>query len=378
MTDAALARAEHQSPTVQDININKGAVLKYLGLRDDDPAAQAAVLICQRYGLDPVLKHVVLIEERAKNDNGQWEKVGKPFITRDGMLHIAHASGQLDGIEMAVDPHLNDDGTHWEARVAVYRQGMSRPFSFPGRFPRKRTRWTGSGDNRRQVKEDHPYGPEMAVKNTVSISLRHAFDVSAPVLEERFDRPDIVEASVQAHVEQTGGLSDIVRELATGYGSTRVLAVANERRDRADVDEGPGLRDEFRFLEQLHKCSADFLEGLARELMDGDWGDGADQAAAETVPSEAAAAPTVGPVPDSESTDALVGLVTQAVADHVALPGGGNASRGSVMARAGRIAIGLGVAPPPSFDQLSECSPELLAELVNALGLQAPSATESN
>ena len=38
---------------------------------------ELALAIADRYGLDPLLKHIVLIEGRA-------------YITRDGLLHVAH------------------------------------------------------------------------------------------------------------------------------------------------------------------------------------------------------------------------------------------------------------------------------------------------
>ena len=36
-------------------------ILRYLGLNPDDMATKALVQICNRYGFDPLLKHVVLI-----------------------------------------------------------------------------------------------------------------------------------------------------------------------------------------------------------------------------------------------------------------------------------------------------------------------------
>ena len=40
---------------------------------------QLAIAIAERYGLDLMLKHLVLIE-------------GRPYVTRDALIHIAHRS----------------------------------------------------------------------------------------------------------------------------------------------------------------------------------------------------------------------------------------------------------------------------------------------
>ena len=135
------------------------AVLKAIGL-DRVPAEQReiALAISKRYELDLMLKHLVLVD-------------GRPYITRDGLLHVAHRSGQLDGIEVT-DPVLEDN--YWRARCSVYRKDMSRPFTYQGRYPL-------AGQNKK-------YAPEMAVKVAEVMALRRAFDVSAPVIEERWDR----------------------------------------------------------------------------------------------------------------------------------------------------------------------------------------------
>jgi hypothetical protein len=134
------------------------ALLKAVGW-DRVPAEQRelAISICERYALDPMLRHVVMIE-------------GRPYITRDGLLHVAHRSGVFDGIEVT-DPAL--EGGYWRSRATVYRKDMSRGITYPGRYPEK-------GSNQR-------YGPEMSIKVGEVMALRRAFDVSAPVLEERWD-----------------------------------------------------------------------------------------------------------------------------------------------------------------------------------------------
>ena len=135
------------------------AILKAVGL-DRVPPEQRdlALAIAKRYDLDLMLKHLVLVD-------------GRPYVTRDALLHIAHRSGQFDGLEVT-EPVL--DGDYWRSTATVHRKDMSRPFVYPGRYPAK-------GGNAR-------FAPEMAIKVAEVMALRRAFDVSAPIVEERWDR----------------------------------------------------------------------------------------------------------------------------------------------------------------------------------------------
>jgi len=136
------------------------ALLKAVGLdRASVEQRELAIHIADRYGLDLMLRHIVLID-------------GKSYITRDGLLHVAHRSGVLDGIEVT-EPVVVDD--FWRATCSVYRKDMTRPFTYPGRYPTK-------GD-----KINVKFAPEMAIKVAEVMALRRAFDVAAPVVEERWD-----------------------------------------------------------------------------------------------------------------------------------------------------------------------------------------------
>ena len=136
-------------------------ILQYLGLDPRNPASRAVVAVARTYGLDPVLKHVIVIPK------------GGAYITRDGLLHVAHRSGQLDGIVVEQEPTLVDG--EWVARVSVYRKDMRHPFTYPGRYP-------VNGGNRQ-------YAQEMAMKSAEAHALRRAFDITGlPTLDER--RPE--------------------------------------------------------------------------------------------------------------------------------------------------------------------------------------------
>lgn len=134
------------------------AILRAVGL-DRVPVEQRelALAIANRYDLDLMLRHLVLID-------------GRPYIARDGLLHVAHRSGQFDGIE--VTPAVLD-GDFWRSTCSVFRKDMSHPFTYHGRYPK-------NGQNQK-------FAPEMAIKVAEVMALRRAFDVSAPTEEERWD-----------------------------------------------------------------------------------------------------------------------------------------------------------------------------------------------
>lgn len=134
------------------------ALLKAVGLDRLAPEQRELALhIAERYQLDLMLKHLVMIE-------------GRPYITRDALLHVAHRSGQLDGIS-TTEPEIV--GEFWRASCSVYRKDMTHPFTYGGRYPTK-------GGNQK-------FAPEMAIKVAEVMALRRAFDVAAPVIEERWD-----------------------------------------------------------------------------------------------------------------------------------------------------------------------------------------------
>jgi hypothetical protein len=136
-------------------------VLRVLGLDRRIPAVVALVLVCERYGFDPLLGHVEII----KTSGGPtW------YVTRDGYLDVAHRSGVLDGIETDVW-----EGEHgWGAVATVYRKDMSHPFVYKG----------GCGKAEPQGRQGH--GPEMAVARAERRALKRAFNIVVP---DQYDEP---------------------------------------------------------------------------------------------------------------------------------------------------------------------------------------------
>lgn len=167
------ATVHHMPSPTEGITIDREAVLKSLGLNPRDPSTQALLLVCERYNLDPLLKHLVLIKNNA-------------YVTRDGYLAVAHRSGQFDGMEVL---EQGENQTHYTAKVAVYRRDMSRPFAYTGRYPK-------SGQMAAQ------YGPEMAVKVAEVQALRRAFNVTGiSAADEMWDSPVDAAAPPAAAIE---------------------------------------------------------------------------------------------------------------------------------------------------------------------------------
>jgi len=156
------------------VPMDQAQIMRYLNLNPADVKTQALLLPCDKYGFDPLLKHVVLI-------------TGNMYVTRDGLMHVAHDSRQLDGLQVE---QLPDTESHFVAVASVWRKDMSRPFRFQGRYPK----------NGGMAK----HGPEMAEKVAVCRALRHAFDVSLCSREETWeeDRESAPAPSPSRQVEQ--------------------------------------------------------------------------------------------------------------------------------------------------------------------------------
>ena len=139
----------------------RGLVIK----SGNEDQIRLVLAICDRYSFDPLLKHVVLIN-------------GNVYVTRDGLLHVAHATGQLDGIVIdELREETDDKGKVIRARakVSVFRKDMRHPFTYWGRA---------------SVADiaNKDYVSEMAVKRGEVMALRRAFDVSLCGVDELSDR----------------------------------------------------------------------------------------------------------------------------------------------------------------------------------------------
>lgn len=153
---------QHQEMQLSERNkLVRGLILK----SGSDDQVRLVLAICDRYNLDPMLKHVVLIS-------------GNVYVTRDGLLHVAHSSGQLDGIVIDELKEVADaDGKviRAQAKVSVYRKDMRHPFTYWGKATL-------------QDVANKEYVSEMAVKRAEVKALRRAFDVSLESANEHGDR----------------------------------------------------------------------------------------------------------------------------------------------------------------------------------------------
>lgn len=188
---------QHQAAPAMAFNEADEQMLNYLGLDPRKPADRAAVAVAQHYGLDPLLRHVIVIPG------------GGVYITRDGLLHLAHRSGHLDGITVDQPPVLDPNTNEWVAVVTVHRNDQSHGYKFPGRYP-------VSGKNKQ-------YAPEMALKAAEAHALRRAFAVTGLPTEDEH-RPEPAPRTGLAAVQvatQTGEEGRTLAETPVAGGGGR-------------------------------------------------------------------------------------------------------------------------------------------------------------
>lgn len=148
--------------------------LRYLGLHPDNPATWVLAALAHKYALDPLLNEVAVI---------QTKQGLKPYVTRDGLLTIAHRSGVFDGL--TVD-ELREGEHGWAATVTVWRKDMSHGFTYSA----------GCGRAEPQAQQGH--GPEMALARAERRALHRAFNIPAA--------GDVDEVEVEVSpVHRTGG-----------------------------------------------------------------------------------------------------------------------------------------------------------------------------
>lgn len=194
------------SGDIELANVDQAKVLHALGLDIRDPSAQATLLICKRYDLDPFLGHMQLVKQ-------------KPYVTRDGYLHVAHKSGQFDGMEVLEE---------WESpsgamccKVAVYRKDMSRPFTAIGRVKRGEKTMADPWDQ--------------ALTRAERRALRRAFDVAGVV---EADADEIEPGEPLAADEEPFDVSSHEQQALPAATSTKQAA---ER--KTVIEQGADIKD---------------------------------------------------------------------------------------------------------------------------------------
>ena len=135
-----------------------------------DAELRFGLSVCQFLGLNPLLKHVIFI----KNN----QNAGTIYTTRDGLLHMAHQSGQFNGMQSGVQYARNKEGEVVRqngrkliegAWCKVYRKDMDYPFEVEVNFEEY---------NRPRSQVWQQYPAAMIKKVAEHMTLKLAFNVS--------------------------------------------------------------------------------------------------------------------------------------------------------------------------------------------------------
>ncbi|MGM8838355.1 recombinase RecT [Thermus sp. 93170] len=143
----------------------------FSGVPDEDVAL--ALMVAKKYGLDPLLRHVVLIPG---GRNGRYNV----YITRDGLLHVAHASGRAWSLEVGEperreNPYTGKPDIYLKGRLRVVDQ-EGREQVFDGGV------WFSEYAQKGGAWSTHPAAMHQKVLEVYL--LRRAFDVALTPVEE--------------------------------------------------------------------------------------------------------------------------------------------------------------------------------------------------
>lgn len=134
------------------MSVTTEQVLRALGMNPNDPKVHALVRVAQKYDLDLLLGHIMIVQQQI-------------YISHAGLLHIAHRSGDLDGI---VTDAKEVEGK-WVAQCHVYRKSMTHPFTYVDEC--------GKHEKVRDARK-------RAVTRAERNALRRAFDVVVDVWDQ--------------------------------------------------------------------------------------------------------------------------------------------------------------------------------------------------
>lgn len=160
----------------------------FAGIPDDE--VKLALAIAGRYGLDPLLRHLVLIP-------GGQNRRYNVYITRDGLLHIAHTSGkpwsiEIDEPQKRENPYTGREDIYLKGRVKVLDPASGQTQVFEGGV------WFSEYNAGRGSWKTHPAAMHQKVLEVYL--LRRAFDVALTPIEE-MDRVNAAQASTPIPVE---------------------------------------------------------------------------------------------------------------------------------------------------------------------------------
>jgi len=134
-----------------------------------EPEFKMMMYMAGQYGLDPLLKQIWAVKRGEKSP-------AIIFVGRDGMLAIAHRSGQFDGMHSGVNYERDASGKEHpvSAWCEIWRKDMSHPFKTEVRFDEYEQPIPFSG--KPGLWQTKP--SVMIIKVAESVCLRKAFVVS--------------------------------------------------------------------------------------------------------------------------------------------------------------------------------------------------------
>jgi hypothetical protein len=202
-----LARRE-RSGTVAEAAAARGAIdsreaLRYLGLSEKDPRAHALLLVCDRYGLDPLLGHISIYKE-------------KIYVHFAAYIHLANQHSAYQGMECVREW---EDEKYCYAEVRVHRSDRAFPFQRRGKSLKVKPKKDGKGTY------DDFEADAKAFAQAARRALRLAFNVEWPEPEPEYD-PNADEPSAP------GPVTEVVRRVDAAE-----LQVGVEHRIARTVEE---------------------------------------------------------------------------------------------------------------------------------------------
>lgn len=225
----------------------------FAGIPDED--VKLALAICQRYGLDPLLRHVVLIP-------GGKDRRHNVYITRDGLLHVAHASGKAWSLEVGEpearqNPYTGKQDIYLKGRVRVVDPATGREQVFEGGV------WYSEYAQKGGAWATHPAAMHQKVLEVYL--LRRAFDVALTPVEEVGVEPEAARpVPVQALPQEDERakwkrIGDLLKALGLSKEEARQLASLVVEREVASASDLEPLEVDL-LVAELERLVAQFEE----------------------------------------------------------------------------------------------------------------------
>lgn len=189
-----------------------------------DPEFKILVATARLLGLNPMLKQIWCV----KNKN-RPEDPAQIYASRDGLIAIAHRSGQFDGMQSGTRKNEEGQEIGW---CRIWRKDMSHPFEaeiLRSEYDLKRNLWLSKPQT-------------MTAKVAEAHCLRKAFDICGVYTPDEMPEPD--GPRVIADTSRT--VSAIAEPKPKPEAATRIAGGAGSPvecgRCGATVDESPTLR----------------------------------------------------------------------------------------------------------------------------------------